>query len=182
MRDISKEITSYKSAKDVAKELHIKPVTLKKYSLLIEKMSKGNVMFERSGDRSRLYTDTDVTLIRRTLDTRDQNDLSYKKAVESVLKEEKIMDATDDMGNVATPATLENDLDGTIKSLFAAMNEQNAQINQLVKANKDLAKSNEKLANQVQELFEERKLIEEYKKEDQKQKRWWSFFNNENRK
>lgn len=44
MRDISKEITSYQSAKDVAKALNIKPVTLKKYSLLIEKISKGKML------------------------------------------------------------------------------------------------------------------------------------------
>lgn len=106
MRDISKEIISYQSAIYVAKALNIKPVMLKKYSPIIEKMSKGNVTFKRSEDRLRLYAGTDVILIRKMLDIRDQNDLNYEKAVETVLKEEKILDDTD--------ATLKNDSDVTV--------------------------------------------------------------------
>lgn len=174
MKDISEEITSYQSAKDVAKALRIKPVTLKKYSLLIEKVSKGNVTFERSEDKSRLYTATDVTLIHSTLDTRNQNNLSYEKAVESILKEEAILDATGDTPTVALKATLNNDLNVTANALFAVMNEQNAQIDQLIKTNNELVESNKKLSNDMREFFEEKKVLEEVK-ENSIKKKWWFF-------
>ena len=175
MKDISEEITSYQSAKDVAKALRIKPVTLKKYSLLIEKVSKGNVTFERSEDKSRLYTATDVTLIHSTLDTRNQNNLSYEKAVESILKEEAILDATGDTPTVALKATLNNDLNVTANALFCRyVNEQNAQIDQLIKTNNELVESNKKLSNDMREFFKEKKALEEVK-ENSIKKKWWFF-------
>lgn len=177
MKDISEEITSYQSAKDVAKALRIKPVTLKKYSLIIEKISKGNVTFERSEDKSRLYTATDVTLIRSALDTRNQNNLSYEKAVESILKEVGLLDATDDTRTVALDATLKNDLNITANALFAVMNEQNAQIDQLIKANKELVESNKELSSQMKKFFEKDQESRETKEIVSKKKKWWFFKN-----
>lgn len=41
MKDITGEAITFYSAKDLANDLNISPVTLKKHSLLIEKLSEG---------------------------------------------------------------------------------------------------------------------------------------------
>ena len=102
-KDISDQVVEFHSAKDVAKQLKISPVTLKKYCLLIEKLSEGGVLYKRNDNRSRIYTDPDVLLIKRTLDLRDEEGITYENAVIKVLKEEKILDVPD-VPNDRTPA------------------------------------------------------------------------------
>ena len=85
MKDITEDVITFYSAKDLANDLNISPITLKKHSLLIEKLSEGDVLFKRNDDKSRIYTDTDVLLIRRTLDLRDKEGMTYENAVIKVL-------------------------------------------------------------------------------------------------
>lgn len=187
MRDISEEVKTYQSAQDVAKELKISKVTLKKHSLLIEKLSKGNVQFERNGDRSRLYTVPDVRFIRRTLEMHEQNGLTYEKAVKSILIEDGILNDPNEPSDRTPVEPSKNELDGTANALLAVLKEQNDQINNLIKANSELVKSNsdlvesnKELSDQMKEFFEEKKALEEGKEYPQKEKKWWQLFKSSN--
>lgn len=192
-KDITHEAIIFHSAKDLSEKLNISPVTLKKHSLLIEKLSGGGVLFKRNDDRSRIYTDTDVLLIRRTLDLREIEGITYEKAVIKVLKEEKILDVPT-VPNDRTPIVPnEFDFSRTAEAFFNVLNEQNDRIDRLIEANEALLKTNKDQSEQIQQLLdhnqkqnnlllekiEERpseKEEDEPKKEPSSKKAWWQFW------
>lgn len=192
-KDITHEATIFHSAKDLSNDLNISPITLKKHSLLIEKLSEGDVLFKRNDDKSRIYTDTDVLLIRRTLDLREKEGITYENAVIKALQEEKILDVPI-VPNGRTP-TVPSDFDfnRTAEAFFAVLNEQNARIDRLIEANEALVKTNKEQSEQIQQLLdhnqkqndlllekiEERpseKEEDEPKKEPPSKKSWWQFW------
>lgn len=185
MKDITGEAITFHSAKDLANDLNISPVTLKKHSLLIEKLSEGGVLFKRNDDKSRIYTDTDVLLIRRTLDLRDKEGMTYENAVIKVLQEEKILDVPP-VPNDRTPAVPSDfDFNRTAEAFFAVLNEQNDRIDRLIEANEALVKTNKEQSEQIQQLLEHNQkqnalLVEKteelpFEKEEPK-KAWWQIW------
>jgi len=193
MKDITEDVITFYSAKDLANDLNISPVTLKKHSLLIEKLSEGGVLFKRNDDKSRIYTDTDVLLIRRTLDLRDKEGMTYENAVINVLQEEKILDVPP-VPNDRTPAVPSDfDFNRTAEAFFAVLNEQNDRIDRLIEANEALVKTNKEQSEQIQQLLDHNQkqnalLLEkieelpsekedgEPKKEPPSKKAWWQFW------
>lgn len=108
-KDITDQVFEFHSAKEVAKQFGISPITLKKHCLVIEKISESGVLYKRNDDRSRIYTVPDVLLIKRTLDLRDKEGVTYENALIKVLQEEKIL-GVPDVPNDRTPA-VPSDLD-----------------------------------------------------------------------
>lgn len=193
MKDITEEVVTFHSAKDLAKDLNISPVTLKKHSLLIEKLSDGGVQFKRNEDKSRIYTDTDVLLIRRTLDLREKEAITYENAVIMVLQEDKILDVPDVPNDRTTVVPSDFDFNRTAETFFAVLNEQNDRIDRLIEANEALVKTNKEQSEQIQQLLDHNQkqnalLLEkieelpsekedgEPKKEPPSKKAWWQFW------
>ena len=193
MKDITGEKITFHSAKDLANDLNISPITLKKYSLLIEKVSGGGVQFSRNDDKSRIYTDTDVLLIRRTIDLRDKEGMTYENAVIEVLQEEKILNVPPVPNDKTPDVPSDFDLNRTAEAFFAVLNKQNDRIDRLIEVNEALIKTNKEQSEQIQQLLEHNqkqngfflekieerhseKEEEEPKKETQSKKAWWQFW------
>lgn len=180
MKDISANATTYHSSKDVAKQLNISPVTLKKYSLLIEKLSNGAVTYVRNDDKSRVYADTDVLLITRTLELRDTEGITFENAVIKALIEQNIL-AVPPVPNGRTPAVPSNDLSSVSANDFlAVLQEQNAHIGKLLKSNEELVQSNKELSEKMQLLIDKVTALEEPAENIEeptppKKKRWWQI-------
>lgn len=193
MKDITGEKITFHSAKDLANDLNISPITLKKYSLLIEKVSGGDVQFSRNDDKSRIYTDTDVLLIRRTIDLRDKEGMTYENAVIEVLQEEKILTVPPVPNDKTPDVPSDFDFNRTSEAFFAVLNKQNARIDRLIEVNEALVKTNKEQSEQIQQLLEHNqkqnglflekieerhseKEEEEPKKETPSKKAWWHFW------
>ncbi len=193
MKDITGEKITFHSAKDLANDLNISPITLKKYSLLIEKLSGGGVQFSRNDDKSRIYTDTDVLLIRRTIDLRDKEGMTYENAVIEVLQEEKILNVPPVPNDKTPDVPSDFDFNRTAEAFFAVLNKQNARIDRLIEVNEALVKTNKEQSEQIQQLLEHsqkqtvlflekieerhsEKEEEEPKKETPSKKAWWQFW------
>lgn len=181
MKDITDEVNTLYSSKYLATILNISPITLKKYSLLIEKLSKGAVQFSRNDDKSRNYTDTDVLLIKRTLLTREKEGLSYENAVIKVLQEENILDVPGVQIGVSPIVPLKTISDDTVKSFISVLNDQNDRIEKLIESQEQLLSINKAQAQQVQSLLEQNELLLEKIrldsiKESTPDKKTWKFW------
>lgn len=171
-REISDDVVTFHSSKDIAKKIGISPITLKKYSLLIEKVSEGGVLYERNDKNSRLYSDTDVLLIIRTLKIRDTEAVPFEKAAKIVLIEEGVISEQND----GTPAVLTNYSEKEeIKEIYSVLNTQNTHIASLIEANKELIDTNKQLSNQMEQILKKINIEESKKLNQPEKKKWWRF-------
>ena len=85
MREL-KDVTEYITPKDVSKELHISPETLRKYANLIDKISQKN-FFTRDSQNARMYSKEDVTLLKRIITLKNTVGITLEKATEKALYE-----------------------------------------------------------------------------------------------
>ena len=171
-KEISDNVVTFHSSKDVAKKIGISPVTLKKHSLLIEKISDSAVLYQRNGKNSRIYTDLDVRFISRTLSIRDTLGVPLEKAVKTTLIEDGVLAEP----NGRTPSVLHNNPDsGTPNEFYAVLNRQNAHIESLLEANHELIKTNKELSSQMKEILEKINFEKIKRLNEPKKKKWWSF-------
>lgn len=174
-RDISEEVVTFYSAKEVADKLGISPVTLKKHSLVIEKLSEGGVSYDRNDNRSRIYTDQNVQLIKRTLDTREKENTTYENAVIKVLQEEDILKVPEDSNDRSPAVPSEYDVNRTHEAFLSVLNKQNEHIERLMTMNEELVKENQNLSENIKDLFEKFNYEEQKKLDTSKNKKWWQF-------
>lgn len=182
MKDITENVSTIHLAKDLADTLNVSPVTLKKYSLLIEKLSEGAVLFNRNDDKSRLYTDMDVLLIKRTLDIREKEGITYENAVTKALIERNILAVPVDTANRTAPVPPIHISDGTAETFIGVLNAHNDRIDHLIESQENLLNLNKEQNQQIQDLIKQNELLLEQLRlnppqEDKlRKKSWWQFW------
>lgn len=182
MKNITDEVTTLYSSKYLATILNVSPVTLKKYSLLIEKISEGAVLFSRNDDKSRNYSDSDVLLIKRTLDIREEEGITYENAVTKVLIEQNIIEDTDVQIGISANVPQKNLSDGTAEAFIDVMNKQNDRIKELIESQEQIVIVNREQTQQIKNLLAQNQLLlekiqQDSSKEDNSEKKmWWQFW------
>ena len=84
-------MTAYHSPDDVAGVLHIKPPTLRKYSLLLE---RSGYTFHRNSQQHRWYTDTDIIALQKLITFKDSGGMKLEDSVQAVVLWSKSDDVT----------------------------------------------------------------------------------------
>ena len=85
----------YISPNVAAKKLGIAVTTLRKYSSLIEKTSGNKSYFNRDSNNSRLYTNSDVSVLKRVVALKVRPDFSLEKSIKHALSENNVSDVSD---------------------------------------------------------------------------------------
>ena len=147
------DFIEYISHNVAAKKLGIAVTTLRKYSSLIEKLSGNKSYFERDSNNSRLYTNVDVSVLKRAIALKVRPDFSLEKSIRQALVE-------NDVVNVSDAATrFESDTNNDLKPLQDdKLKQYETLINQLVESNLKLSGqleiAIEKIENHDKKLLE----------------------------
>lgn len=87
------------SPDEVAKQLEIKPATLRKYAIMLE---KEGYSINRNSQNHRYYTDKDVMTIRRVI-TGKNSDITLEEVIHNVVSVHEHNTTTNDIQNDVTP-------------------------------------------------------------------------------
>ena len=139
----------YISPNIAAKRLGIAATTLRKYSNLIEKISENKHYFKRDSSNSRLYTQVDISVLKRVITLKKHPDFSLEKSINLALLENSIegISNNDTRFDQDTRVDLNTTQDSTPKQYEALISK--------------LVESNLKLADQLEFVLEK---IEYYDK------------------
>ena len=146
MREL-KDVTEYITPKDVSKELHISPETLRKYANLIDKISQKN-FFTRDSQNARMYSKEDVTLLKRIITLKNTVGITLEKATEKALYE------LNENLTTVNVTKKQNDQNDVLREFQAIMQEQKETISKYEKIVLGLIESNANLTEQVQSMLE----------------------------
>ncbi len=143
----------YISPNVAAKKLGIAVTTLRKYSSLIEKASGNTSYFERDSNNSRLYTDVDVSVLKRVVSLKVRPDFSLEKSIKQALLEKNVSNVSD------TDIRLKSDTNNDLQPI------QDDKIKQYESLINQLVESNLKLSGQLEIAIEkienhDKKLLE----------------------
>lgn len=124
----------YISPNVAAKKLGIAVTTLRKYSSLIEKTSGNKSYFNRDSNNSRLYTNSDVSVLKRIVALKVRPDFSLEKSIKQALSENDVSDVSD------TDTRFESDTSNDMQPIQEDKIQQyESLINQLVESNLKLS-------------------------------------------
>lgn len=143
----------YISPNVAAKKLGIAVTTLRKYSSLIEKTSGNKSYFNRDSNNSRLYTNSDVSVLKRVVALKVRPDFSLEKSIKQALSENDVSDVLD------TDTRFESDTSNDIQPIQDdKIKQYESLINQLIESNLKLSDQLEvaivKLENHDKKLLE----------------------------
>jgi DNA-binding transcriptional MerR regulator len=143
----------YISPNVAAKKLGIAVTTLRKYSSLIEKTSGNKSYFNRDSNNSRLYTNSDVSVLKRIVALKVRPDFSLEKSIKQALSENDVSDVSD------TDTRFESDTSNDMQPIQEDKIQQyESLINQLVESNLKLSGqleiAIEKIENHNKKLLE----------------------------
>lgn len=128
----------YISPNVAAKKLGIAVTTLRKYSSLIEKTSGNKSYFNRDSNKSRLYTNSDVSVLKRVVALKVRPDFSLEKSIKQALSEIDVSDV------LSTDTRFESDTSNDMKPI------QDDKIKQYESLINQLIESNLKLSDQLE--------------------------------
>lgn len=150
------------SSSEVAKRILVEPVTVRKYSQMLEK--KGYV-FERGHNDHRRYTDNDLTAFQHLVTLR-QGGLSVEESIE------KIADLYHHNLVVLPTDTAPHQEEPSLLTFMKKQDEFNKRlIERLELQEKRQAERSENLTRLLQETLEVKKQLAAAK-----QKKWWQFW------
>ena len=143
----------YISPNVAAKKLGIAVTTLRKYSSLIEKTSGNKSYFNRDSNNSRLYTNSDVSVLKRVVALKVRPDFSLEKSIKQALSENDVSDVSD------TDTRFESDTSNDMQPIQDdKIKKYESLINQLIESNLKLSDQLEvaivKLENHDKKLLE----------------------------
>lgn len=124
----------YISPNVAAKKLGIAVTTLRKYSSLIEKTSGNKSYFNRDSNNSRLYTNSDVSVLKRVVALKVRPDFSLEKSIKQALSENDVSDVSD------TDIRFESDTSNDMQPIQDdKIKKYESLINQLIESNLKLS-------------------------------------------
>lgn len=171
--DSSQNKQAIYSSKDLASSLKIQESTLRKYCLLLE---EEGYKFHKNEHGHRGYYDSDIIVIRKILELKNNSDITLKQATKSVLAWKNGNDITD----VDTKQERYSVSYDAIAEEFKVFREQQEQFNQellsQLKAQQDyidnsLKERDKNLLMALRETMETKKLTAAAH-----QKKWWQFW------
>lgn len=141
--------------KQVAGTLKINASTLRKYSNLVSK-EYGSDFFKRDGSNARLYSNSDVQLLKRIIEIKKAPSITLDKAVKLALNEVSL----NENKAIETPTDTANDSDYhgdmlPIQEFKNFMTDYHGDMAKLMKANHDLMTANKELNEKVTLLLNE---------------------------
>lgn len=145
MRELT-DVTEYITPKNVSKQLHIAPETLRKYANLIDKVSQKD-FFTRDSHNARMYSKEDVTLLKRIVNLKNTTGITLERSTIQSLNELN--------ESLKTPAVTkkQNDENDVIRQFQEIMKEQKETISQYETIVLGLIESNANLTEQVQSMM-----------------------------
>lgn len=148
---------AFYNPEELAKLLEIKPSTLRKYSLMLEK--KG-YEFKKNAQGHRWYDDTDIVSMRKLITFKNSNAMRLEDSIDAVLLWKKGGDvAPSDTTHVA----LYNDTEGenaTLEEMRSKIDQQQETIEKLLNVVHELSKQNTTI---IQSLNDVHTKLEEEK-------------------
>lgn len=137
-----------------AKKLGISVATLRKYSLIVEKVTGNEDYFERTKQKARLYHQKDINDLDAFHKLAKKNGLTLKEAARQIYavsdpeekKETKAKQTKNEMVDTQQVAKLLGALQQTIASQNQAIDSLQKQLNRIEKQNQDLLKNQKELA------------------------------------
>lgn len=159
------------SATDVATVLQIKESTLRKYALLLQKESYEFALNEHG---HRLYSDTDLVVLRKMIEHKDKSAMTLKQAAQAVVAWQKNTSVSD----AVTSQERYNDL----LQEFADFKEQQNNFNKalLERLDKQQNYIENSVAERDRNLMETLKELQDTKKQIaaavDNEKKWWQFW------
>lgn len=138
-----------------AKELQISVATLRKYSLIVEKVTGKPYYYKRTKQNARLYSEKDIQDLKDFHKLSQENGLTLQEAAQQiyVLSEQStepqiaVVNEQQEIMNAPEVTKLLNALQQTIGQQNAALESLQKQLNRIEKQNKDLLAQQKKLAN-----------------------------------
>jgi len=153
------EIIERFSPKEVSDKLKINPSTLRKYSNMITK-EYGKEYFQRDVANYRLYTPSDLALLKRVIEIKNAPGFTLEKAIEMALSELGISnhEATGTVGGTK----LESEQNGAMRpfqEMNQALSKQSADIASFLKS------LHEQIEKQTQQIEKQNQLAEQQSNE-----------------
>lgn len=154
------EATEYIHADEVAKILKIQIKTFRKYVGMIDKQSKSGLYFERDEKNHRLYTQSDVDLLKQLIALKDRPKMTIESAIEQLINMDyspSTNEATEKHGSYGISIDV-------LQKFISKQNEiieiKNTQLDKYEELLNDFANQNENLQNEVKELINNQKQFQ----------------------
>lgn len=153
-------VIEYITPKDAAKNLGIATETLRKYANLFDKVS-GKDYFHRDSQNARIYSNDDITVLKRMIKINKSSNVTLETSVNKVLNELGITDITPDVSNNQNASVTD------ITALQQAVLVQNNMLGQYSDLMQQSLESNNQLKDEVKELIANQKeLFNDLEKKD----------------
>lgn len=195
-------MTDLLTPSQVAQELNISVTTLRKYSLIVEKVTENASFFARTSNR-RNYSQTNVADIKQMLLLNKRDNLNLEVAAKQVFNPEAIVEETT---NVTTDEKLQQEI-VSLKNELKKLQQENSELrNKLAKSTEKVSDSDEKaekdrkyeemlvaarkaraeklkaaehdtlIENDIQTPEKIRTLVSMQVEESHKKRKWWNKF------
>lgn len=153
----------YHAPDDVAGVLHIKPPTLRKYSLLLE---RSGYTFHRNSQQHRWYTDADIIALQKLITFKDNGGMKLEDSVQAVV----LWSKSDDISPRDTlPGTLQLDTerDESIDQakLYNVLRQQQEAIERMADTLQTQAEQNRYIMKKLDAMQTAMQLLEEPQQE-----------------
>ncbi|WP_062532564.1 MerR family transcriptional regulator [Jeotgalibaca dankookensis] len=154
-------VIEYITPKDAAEQLGVATQTLRKYANLFDKVSETDY-FHRDSQNARIYSNNDITAIKRMLEVSKTANETLENAVSTVIEElDHPTQATQTESSETTPVVQEEKGDETtdITVLQQAIVLQNNMLGQYGELMQEVIESNEQLKVDIQALISDQKSV-----------------------
>ena len=154
-------VIEYITPKDAAEQLGVATQTLRKYANLFDKVSETDY-FHRDSQNARIYSNNDITAIKRMLEVSKTANETLENAVSTVIEElDRPTQATQTESSETTPVVQEEKGDETtdITVLQQAIVLQNNMLGQYGELMQEVIESNEQLKVDIQALISDQKSV-----------------------
>ena len=154
-------VIEYITPKDAAEQLGLATQTLRKYANLFDKVSETDY-FHRDSQNARIYSNNDITAIKRMLEVSKTANETLENAVSTVIEElDHPTQATQVESSETTPVVQEEKGDETtdITVLQQAIVLQNNMLGQYGELMQEVIESNEQLKVDIQALITDQKIV-----------------------
>lgn len=160
MKDLE-NVIEYITPKDAAEQLGVATQTLRKYANLFDKVSERDY-FHRDSQNARIYSNNDITAIKRMLEVSKTANETLENAVSTVIEElDHPTQAIQPESSETTPVVKEEKGDETtdITVLQQAIVLQNNMLGQYGELMQEVIESNEQLKIDIQALITDQKSV-----------------------
>lgn len=154
-------VIEYITPKDAAEQLGVATQTLRKYANLFDKVSETDY-FHRDSQNARIYSNNDITAIKRMLEVSKTANETLENAVSTVIEElDHPTQTTQTESSETTPVVQEEKGDETtdITVLQQAIVLQNNMLGQYGELMQEVIESNEQLKVDIQALISDQKSV-----------------------